>query len=213
MFLRTTAFRQAVRGFASAAKASENVKPPVQLFGLDGSYASALYTASVKNSSIETTEKSLAGLKGLIQKDDKLNTVLENPSLSSEDKKNLVDTITKSANVDKTTANFLNLLAENNRLGIISGVVSQFEILSNAHHGIVEATVTSADSLDKKTLSRLETAISGSEFVGEGKQLQLTNKVNPDVLGGIIVEVGDRTVDLSVSNKISKLNKLLTDAV
>jgi F-type H+-transporting ATPase subunit O len=211
MFLRTTALRQTVRGFASAA--SNSVKPPVQLFGLDGSYASALYTASVKNSSIETTEKSLGALKNLIEKDQKLNTVVENPSLSTEDKKQLVKTITESANVDQTTGNFLNVLAENNRLGLIGSVIKQFETLSNAHHGLVEATVTSADALDKKTISRLEAAISKSEFVGQGQKLKLANKVNPDVLGGLIVEVGDRTVDLSVSNKISKLNKLLTDAI
>lgn len=71
--------------------------------------------------------------------------------------------------------------------------------------------VTSAQQLDGKTLGRLETAIAKSALVGQGKKLRVTNKVNPEILGGLVVEVGDRTIDLSVSAKVAKLNKLLTD--
>ena len=73
--------------------------------------------------------------------------------------------------------------------------------------------VTSAQTLDNKTLNRLETAIAKSAFVGQGKKLKVTNKVNPDILGGLVVEVGDRTIDLSVSAKVAKLNKMLTDSL
>lgn len=87
--------------------------------------------------------------------------------------------------------------------------------------------------LDVKTLSRLESAVSKSQYVGQGKKLKVTNKVfprprnmttcqipkltihqvNSDILGGLIVEIGDRTIDLSVSARIAKMNKLLTDAL
>jgi len=93
--------------------------------------------------------------------------------------------------------------------------------------------------LDNKTLSRLETAVTKSSYVGSGKKLKVTNKVcippplisyctdtwlgehaltmllqvNPDILGGLIVEIGDRTIDLSVSARIAKMNKLLTDTL
>jgi F-type H+-transporting ATPase subunit O len=105
--------------------------------------------------------------------------------------------------------------------------------------------------LDNKTLSRLESAVSKSQYVGQGKKLKVTNKVrfplpslshphtssllpprsspalqlpndhrltngtqvNPDILGGLVVEIGDRTIDLSVSSRIAKMNKLLTDTL
>lgn len=84
--------------------------------------------------------------------------------------------------------------------------------------------------MDGKTLSRLEAAVSKSAYVGQGKKLKVTNKVripmpqtrdyrtnalqvNSDILGGLIVEIGDRTIDLSVSSKIAKMNKLLTDTL
>ena len=83
--------------------------------------------------------------------------------------------------------------------------------------------------LDTKTLQRLETAVSKSEY-SQGKKLKVIPKVcvddisaqgrrwlvpqvNPDIKGGLVVEIGDRTIDLSVSSKITKMNKLLTDTI
>jgi F-type H+-transporting ATPase subunit O len=67
--------------------------------------------------------------------------------------------------------------------------------------------------LENKALNRLESAVTKSEYVGQGKKLKVTNKVNPDIVGGLVVEIGDRTIDLSVSSKIAKLNKLLSDTL
>jgi F-type H+-transporting ATPase subunit O len=74
-------------------------------------------------------------------------------------------------------------------------------------------TDTLPQQLDSKTLSRLETAVAKSQYVGQGKKLKVTNTVNPDIVGGLVVEIGDRTIDLSVSSKIAKMNKLLTDTL
>jgi F-type H+-transporting ATPase subunit O len=104
-------------------------------------------------------------------------------------------------------------LAENNRLGALEGVVEKFGVLMGAARGEIELTVTSAQPLDNKTLSRLESAVSKSQYVGQGKKLKVVSKVNPDIRGGLIVEIGDRTIDLSVSSKMSKMNKLLQDSL
>lgn len=94
--------------------------------------------------------------------------------------------------------------------------------------------VVCVQPLDNRTLGRLETAVSKSSYVGAGKKLKVTNtvcpppappqlplrtqsniplQVNADIVGGLIVEIGDRTIDLSVSSKIHKMNKLLTDTL
>ena len=67
--------------------------------------------------------------------------------------------------------------------------------------------------MDSRTLSRLESAVAKSQYVGQGKKIKLTNEVNPDIVGGLVVEIGDRTIDLSVSSKIAKMNKLLSDTL
>lgn len=61
-------------------------------------------------------------------------------------------------------------------------------------------------------VKRVETAVSKSQY-SQGKKLKVTTKVNPDLLGGLVVEIGEQTIDYSVASKISKLNKLLTDSV
>lgn len=196
-----------------ATKATAAVKPPVQLFGLDGTYATALYTASAKDSSIEKTNASVEKLASTLEKDTKVATVLANPALSLSARKEIVSTLASQLKLEQVTVNLLNVLAENNRLGIFQGVAKEFSILNAAYNGVIEATVVSAKALDSKTLSKLEKAISASKYVGQGKTLKLANEINPDILGGLIVEVGDRTVDLSVSAKVSKLNKVLTEAI
>lgn len=66
--------------------------------------------------------------------------------------------------------------------------------------------------MDEKMIRRIETAIAKSEY-SQGKKLKVVSKVNPDLLGGLIVEIGERTIDYSVASRISKLNKMLTDSI
>ncbi|KAF4775969.1 ATP synthase F1 [Colletotrichum scovillei] len=211
---RLVARAPAVRTYAAAA-ATEAVKPPVAVFGLDGTYATALYTAASKTSSLDPTAKALATLDAIFAKDPKLTTVLAAPTLTPEDKSAIVAELTKQAGAgsQETVKNFLAALAENNRLGLLPGITQKFAEIMSAARGEVELTVTSATQLDNKTLNRLESSIAKSSYVGQGKKLKVTNNVNPDIVGGLIVEIGDRTIDLSVSGKIAKLNKLLTDTL
>ncbi|KAG5930461.1 ATP synthase F0 subcomplex subunit OSCP atp5 [Claviceps africana] len=201
-----------VRSFAAAA--STNSQPPIAVFGLDGTYASALYTAAAKSSTLDTTAKALATLNALVAKDAKLNGILQAPTLTPQDKSAVVAELAKQAGAGgETVKNFLATLAENNRLGLLQGVCVKFGEIMSASRGEVELKVTSAQQLDNRTLSRLETAITKSAYVGPGKKLKVTNEVNPDIIGGLVVEVGDRTIDLSVSSRIAKMNKLLNDAL
>ncbi|KAM3515680.1 hypothetical protein MY11210_000658 [Beauveria gryllotalpidicola] len=201
-----------VRTFAAAA--ASDVKPPVQVFGVDGTYATALYTAAAKSSTLDPTAKALATLGAITEKDPKLNSILAAPTLSAEDKSAIVAELIKQAGGGGATVkNFLETLAENNRLGLLQGVCHKFNQIISADRGEVEMTVTSAQPLDNKTLAKLETAVSKSSYVGAGKKLKVTNEVNSDIIGGLVVEVGDRTIDLSVSSRIAKMNKVLTDSL
>ncbi|CZR52946.1 probable ATP synthase subunit 5, mitochondrial precursor [Phialocephala subalpina] len=202
------------RSYATPTAADS--KPPVALYGLDGTYASALYTAAVKSSTLESTAKAINALNEVYHKDAKLAVIMQAPTLSAEDKSAIITELQKhTGGVDKgdTVKNFLTTLADYNRLGLLKGVCEKFGELMSAARGEVELTVISASQLDSRTLSRLESAVSKSQYVGQGKKLKVTNKVNPDILGGLVVEIGDRTIDLSVSARIAKMNKLLTDTL
>ena len=197
-----------LRSLASAAKST---KPPVQLFGVDGTYANALYSATIQQSDMAQTWKSLEKVENVIKGDPQLKVALTNPSLTKDDRVAVAKSISDKLALDKTTANFLTVLAENNRLGNFSSVFEKFGLLNDAYNGVVEANVTSAKPLESKILKRLQNSIGKSSFVGEGKTLKLTNKVDPEILGGLVVEVGDRTVDVSIANKVARLNQTLKD--
>ncbi|WEW57172.1 ATP synthase F0 subcomplex subunit OSCP atp5 [Emydomyces testavorans] len=198
-----------------ATPAAPDSKPPVALFGIDGTYANALYTAAVKTSNLDQTAKALASLADVFKKDAKLTSILKAPTLSQGDKAQIVAELQKvagGAGKGDILKNFLSTLAENNRLGALRGVCEKFAMLMSANRGEIELIITSAQRLDQKTLQRLETAVTKSRY-SEGKKLKVVTKINPDVVGGLVVEIGDRTIDLSVSSKIAKLNKALTDAL
>ncbi|KAH9819306.1 ATP synthase subunit 5, mitochondrial [Teratosphaeria destructans] len=204
----------ATRGYAAPAAA--NTKPPVPLFGLDGTYASALYTAAAKTGSLDTVSKAFENLGSTFKRDTRLQGILSAPTLTDSDKQQIIAEIQKSTNVQdktKTLDNFLSTLAENNRLSVLEGVVEKFAQLMSASRGEVEMTITSAQPLDAKVVKQLENAVGKSQYVGQGKKLKVVPKVNPDIRGGLVVEIGDRTIDLSVSSKISRLNKLLQDTL
>jgi F-type H+-transporting ATPase subunit O len=173
------------------------------------------YTAAAKTNALDSAAKSLESLSTVFKKDAKLATVLSAPTLSVSDKQQIIAELQKHLGQDKegVVKNLLETLAHNNRLGALEGVVEKFSQLMSAYRGEVELTVTSAAPLDNRTLSRLESAVSKSQYVSQGQKLKVVPKVNPDIRGGLIVEIGDRTIDLSVSAKMAKMNKLLKDTL
>lgn len=108
---------------------------------------SSQYTAAVKSSSLEPTANALSKLAGLVATDSKLASILEAPTLSPADKSAIVAELEKNAGTgtgSATVKNFLQTLADNNRLGLLGGVCTKFEELIRAARGEVEMSVTSA---------------------------------------------------------------------
>ncbi|KAJ5739173.1 ATP synthase subunit 5 [Penicillium manginii] len=172
------------------------------------------YTASSKSSALDQTAKAIAALGQTLKADPKLGAILGAPTLTHADKLQVVAELQKVAGADKgdILKNFLLTLAENNRLGSLETVCEKFATLMSAHRGEIELNITSAQELDSKTISRLEKAVAKSEY-SQGKKLKIVTAVNPDLVGGLVVDIGGRTIDLSVSAKIAKMNKALTDAL
>ena len=114
------------------------------------------------------------------QRDTRLQNILTAPTLTIADKKSIVGEIQKSTGVqDKTNTltNFLNTLAENNRLSVLEGVCEKFAVLMSVARGEVEMTITSAAPLEQKIVRQLEQAVSKSQYVGQGKKLKVVPKV------------------------------------
>ncbi|KAI8888539.1 F1 complex, OSCP/delta subunit of ATPase [Backusella circina FSU 941] len=197
------------RGYAAAAQ----VKAPITLHGLDGRYATALFTAAARQGSLEAVEKDLKALQGAVTKDKAVGAFLENPTINREKKIQGVNALLAKAGTPNTlTKNLFETLAENGRLEQTPKVIAAYAELMSAHRNELPMVITSAKELDKATLNKISDALQKSALA-EGKKLLVSNKVKPDIMGGLLVEIGDKSIDLTVSSKLAKLNKLVTDSV
>ncbi|GBC05400.1 hypothetical protein RclHR1_06200005 [Rhizophagus clarus] len=206
-----TSVPKLARSYATPAS-TKTVKVPLTLYGIEGRYATALFGAASKQQTLEKVETELNKIKTVIDKDSIIRNFLEDPSLSRQVKKTGIQGLLKDGKYTETTKNFFIVLAENGRLGITTKIINSFQSLMTANRGEVPVTIVSVKELDSNILRRLEKSL--AKFLDPGQKLIVTNKVNPSILGGLVVEIGnDKTIDLSVSSKLAKLNKLLTDAV
>ncbi|XP_075975656.1 ATP synthase subunit O, mitochondrial [Anticarsia gemmatalis] len=200
-----------VRSLSTSASASQMVKPPVQVFGLEGRYASALYSAASKNKTLDTVEKELSQFQQSIKTDAKLKEFIINPTLKRNLKSEALKHVATQTKMSPTTSNLLGLLAENGRLDKLEAVINAFKIMMAAHRGEVTCEVVTAKPLDQAQRQNLEAAL--KKFLKSNETLQLTAKVDPALIGGMVVSIGDKYVDMSVASKVKKYTELISAAV
>ncbi|CAL1674813.1 unnamed protein product [Lasius platythorax] len=196
-----------IRTFSSSSVAQQLVKPPLQVFGLEGRYATALFSAASKQKALDAVEKDLVTFQGLLKTDAKLIEFVKDPSIKRKNKVEAFKAIGSKVNVNPATANLLTLLAENGRLAKINQIINLYKLIMAANRGEVVCEVITAKPLDADTKSKLESALKG--FVKKGQTILLTAKVDPSIIGGMVVSIGDKYVDMSVANKIKKYTDLI----
>ncbi|XP_038184637.1 ATP synthase subunit O, mitochondrial-like [Arvicola amphibius] len=184
------------------------VRPPVQIYGIEGRYATALYSAASKQNKLDQVEKELLRV-GQLLKDPKVSLAVLNPYIKRSIKVKSLASITAKEKFSPLTANLMNLLAENGRLGNTQAVISAFSTIMSVHLGEVPCTVTTASPLDEAVLSELKTVL--KSFLSQGQILKLEVKTDPSIMGGMIVRIGEKYVDMSAKTKIQKLNQAMRE--
>jgi len=199
------------RALSTSAPARALVKPPIQVFGSEGRYATALYSAAMKTDSLAAVEADLSTMGGLLKSDPILKDFLENPLLKKELKKDGIDGVLEKKGANELTVNLFGLLAENGQLGITAGIVDSFAQIMAAVRGEVVCEVTTAKPIDAEMQAEIEGALKA--FLKEGETIQLTTKVDASIIGGMIVVIGDKYADMSLKTKINKYTSLIQQAV
>ncbi|KAK4704389.1 F-type H+-transporting ATPase subunit delta, partial [Phenoliferia sp. Uapishka_3] len=183
------------------------------MLGLSGKYAGALYSAALKKSAatLKQVETDLTGVASFIKAEPSVAEFLANPVLSAKDKSEGIDSLLKKASKSPSelTRNLFTVLAENGRLYESDKVINNFLEIMSAHRGEVKVIITSAVPLEKDIQNRLEASLKQSVRAAEGKTMIFENKVVPSLLGGVVVDFDDTTIDLSVASKVNKLNASL----
>ncbi|XP_014488836.1 PREDICTED: ATP synthase subunit O, mitochondrial [Dinoponera quadriceps] len=203
--------RVIARKFSSSVVTQQLVKPPIQVFGLEGRYATALYSAASKQKSLDAVEKDLVNFQGFLKTDTKLVDFIKDPSVKRKDKIEAFKAIGSKIGTNPVTANLLTLLAENGRLGKMNQVINLYKLIMAANRGEVVCEIITAKPLDTDMKNKLESALKG--FLKKGQTILLTTKVDPSIIGGMLVSIGDKYVDMSIASKIKKYSDLIQSAV
>merc|ERR1712186_102834 len=115
-----------VRQFSTSAASQALAKPPVQVFGLSGRYATALYSAATKEKKLDVVEKELVDLQNLLKTDKVLDEFLRNPTIPRSLKRDAVTSVMGKKNASDLTKNFFLSAADNGRLAKVDGFIEAF---------------------------------------------------------------------------------------
>ncbi len=170
--------------------------------GMAGRYASALFSLAKDSRSIDQVAGELKGFDALIQGSPDLQLLVRSPAFTAEDQSRALKAILERAGIGGLTANFLLLVAGKRRLFAVRTMIRGFLALDDADRGVSRAQVTVAEPLGDAQLEALKQSL--AEATG-GKSVELDMKVDPEIIGGIIVRMGSRMVDASIKTKLNSI--------
>jgi len=164
-------------------------------------YSRALFEAALENGVLDRVHDELGQFADALEEDRNLRVFLFSPYFSSEEKKDGVERVVDDA--DERFVNFLKLLAERHRVPVIFRIRRAFDAMWADEHRLLPVTVTSAVELDQELLDDIGRRIQEQT----GREVQLASNVDPDVLGGLLVRVGNMVLDATVRNRLEQLRK------
>lgn len=196
------------RNYSTAVK-EQKIKVPVTMFGLSGNYASALYISAVKANSLDMVETELLDLVEASKKTPIFSQFMKDLSVPTDARVNAITDVCSQAKFSNITKNFLLVLAENGRLRYLESMFKRFTELTMAHKGEVKATVTSVIPLPPQEEKELRETL--QDVIGQGKKVKLEQKIDPSILGGLVVEFSQKVLDMSIKTRARQMERFLRD--
>jgi F-type H+-transporting ATPase subunit delta len=173
--------------------------------GLAGRYATALFELATEGKAVETVSADLARFRGAMQASPDLARLVKSPVFSREDQARALKAVLEKMAAADLTLRFLLLLAAKRRLFALPAITGAYESLVAKARGETEAEVTSARALADAELAELRTALKARL----GREPRLTTRVDPALLGGLVVKVGSRMIDSSLRTKLTGLRAVM----
>ncbi|MBU2227606.1 MAG: ATP synthase F1 subunit delta, partial [Proteobacteria bacterium] len=168
-------------------------------------YARAFFKVAKEERRYEDYSLELGRFSAILKENKGLNEFLANPIFARQDKKAVVETILQKTGISELTANFLKLLVDKRRIGIISDIESRYRELMYEALNKVKVTVSTAFPLTGELAAQLQ---EGLEKL-TGKQVEMTVLLDPSLLGGVVVRIGDTLYDSSIRTQLNKIKDLL----
>ena len=205
-------FPAMMRSFASETKASasKTVSGPTlpPQFGIPGRYAAALYMASFKANTLDKVGKEVESLAELLRTSPELKSFVTEPGMPAKSRAaGLHSVLEKMGITTGVTKRFMDVVVENKRTADLEGMLNKFGEIVAQQKGQVKASVTTAKPLSKAELDNVKTGL--KKVLKKDETLLLEEKVDPSIISGIVIDIGDKHVDMSVQTRVKKLQQII----
>ena len=169
-------------------------------------YARSLFEVAKDQDKLDLVREQLGTFADVLADNRDLQVFLFSPYFSTAEKEDGLDRAVSGA--DPIVLNFLKLLVEKHRMPVIFRIRANYDALWEEENKLLPVAITSAVELDEGTVRQLGDRISQQT----GRRVELSARVEPDILGGIVVQVGNSVLDASVRNRLQQLRKQITRA-
>ncbi len=164
-------------------------------------YGRSLFAVAQERDSVDDLREQLGQFADALHDNRDLALFFFSPYFSTQEKEDGLDRAVEGA--DETLVNFLHLLIENHRMPAIFRIRDYYDRLWEEAHEILPVEVSTAVALDEAVVEQIGDRISQ----GTGQEIELTTRVDPDILGGVVLRVGNSILDASIRNRLDTLRK------
>lgn len=169
-------------------------------------YAKSLLDLAEETNSVEAVYEDLSSLKAIMRQNRELVAVLNSPIISGQKKGQILNKLF-NGKVHKLTTAFFDLLNRKHREGQLATIVDKFIEQYNLKKGFSQATVTTAVPLTEALKAQVQSFVERHS----SNKVQLIEKIDPSIIGGIKIQIGDRLLDYTVASQLKTLENSLID--
>ena len=172
------------------------------------SYAMALYQLSKESAELDKVKESIESLSQLLKDSSDFKEVILNPTIAKEDKKNVLLAIADKNNFSNVLKKFLSFVSVKNRLFFLNKICDAFLDLISSSKGELKAKVVSSKKLSIEEQKKIQKELSEDlKFT-----LNIDYEYNPNLIAGLIIQIGSTMIDTSIKSKLKKLEKGMIEA-
>ena len=176
--------------------------------GMAGRYATALFELALETNSIDAVTADLQKFNAMIAESADLTRLVKSPVFTADEQSRAVGALLEKAGISGLAAKFVRLVAQNRRLFAISDITRGYKAMVAKHKGEVTAEVTVAEKLSDARLAEIKSSLKSVT----GKDVQVDVKIDPAIIGGLIVKLGSRMVDSSLRTKLNAIKFAMKEA-
>ena len=172
------------------------------------SYALALYELSKESSELNKAEDEMNGLKTLLSESSDFKEMILDPTVTKEEKNKVIIEMVNKYNFCQTLKKFLSFITSKNRLFFLNQIIDIFSDLVSSSKGELKARLLSSKELSKAEIEKICRELS-KDFQSP---IKIDYKHDPDLIGGLVIQVGSVMVDTSIKSKLKQLQKSMVEA-